>query len=116
MFSFMTTGEIRREEGCLTINQYAQHKVVITKCINLAKINRKDRRKYRNKQKFQVWTHTKGGQIVNQVSGMCLTAEGLASSDALRAVECSDNDLFQLWWFQKYTDINVQVDFGSHSK
>lgn len=107
MFSLTMTGEIRREEGCLSIDQYANHRVLLDKCINLDKVPRLMRRKAALKKKLQVWSHSKGGQIVNEHLNLCLTTEGLKRSNNLRAVECNQDDLWQIWWFQRYTDTHL---------
>lgn len=107
MFSFMKTGYIRREEGCLTIDEYATHRVLLAKCPskNFNTNNRK--RKHFIHKKMQTWIHTKGGQIRNEHFNLCLTTETLKSSDNIRVVECNKDDLYQIWWFQKYTDIQL---------
>nr|XP_027202053.1 probable N-acetylgalactosaminyltransferase 9 [Dermatophagoides pteronyssinus] len=105
MFSFMKNGYIRREEGCLTIDEYATHRVLLTKCPG--KHSNKNKRKQMIQKKMQTWLHTKGGQIRNEHFNLCLTTEGLRSSDNLRVVDCNPDDLYQIWWFQKYEDIQL---------
>ncbi|KAH9415089.1 hypothetical protein DERP_006175 [Dermatophagoides pteronyssinus] len=105
MFSFMKNGYIRREEGCLTIDEFATHRVLLTKCPG--KYSNKNKRKQMIQKKMQTWLHTKGGQIRNEHFNLCLTTEGLRSSDNLRVVDCNPDDLFQIWWFQKYEDIQL---------
>ncbi|KPM04279.1 polypeptide N-acetylgalactosaminyltransferase 13-like protein [Sarcoptes scabiei] len=98
MFSFMKTGQIRREEVCLTINKFASHQVLLEKCYE---------NDSNSKKKLQIWSHEKGGQIMNEHLNLCLTTEGSKSLDDLRIVECNDDDLAQIWWFQKYIDSDL---------
>lgn len=106
----MKNGEIRREEGCLAIDENANHKVILLKCIDLDKVPNSSKRKMKIKKKYQTWSHTKGGAIINKHLNLCLSTEGLKSSSNLRSVECNQDDLYQIWWFQKYTDVNVKVN------
>jgi len=103
----MNNGELRREEGCLSIEEYAKDKVIMSKCIDLDKVSQSRKRKARLKKRLQIWQHRKGGQIRNEHTNLCLTTESLKSSDNLRAVPCNQNDLYQIWWFHKYTDLDV---------
>lgn len=99
----MKSGTIRREEGCLMIDEFASHRVLLVKCIT----NVHNKRKDQHKRKMQMWIHEKGGLIRNKHFNLCLTTEGLKSSDNLRAVDCNANDPSQIWWFQKYTDVDI---------
>ena len=73
------------------------------------------RRKARLRKRLQLWRHTppsnddSGGPIVNEQTGLCLTAEGLSSSEDLRAVECNEEDRYQRWTFQKYTGLKSKL-------
>ena len=109
MFSLMNNGEIRREEGCLSIEEFANHKVIMIKCIDLSKVSQSKKRKARLKKRLQVWKHLRGGQIMNEKTNLCLSTESLKSSNDLRAVQCNKNDLYQIWWFHKYSDLNVKA-------
>lgn len=56
-----------------------------------------------------MWTHEKGGQIRNVLTNDCVTSSGVASTGNLKTEPCDPNDIYQLWWFQTYTDIEVQA-------
>ena len=79
------------------------------KCIVLNTISQSKRRKAQIRKKYQLWEHKKGGQIKNVRTQQCLTTSGLNSEESIEIAECDDNDLHQIWWFQKYVDVNVKV-------
>lgn len=106
-FSLMDNGQIRREEGCLSIHRTKHHKVILTKCVVLAHYPKKIPIAIKLAHSLQTWKHTKNGLISNQHFDLCLTTKGLGSSSNVRAAACNRDDLNQAWSFQVYTDIRV---------
>jgi polypeptide N-acetylgalactosaminyltransferase len=107
VFTLTNSGELRREESCATAD-YSSEVVEMSKCIdiNLAKTRRK--RTAKEEKKKQLWKHTKGGNIINVATGQCLTTSNLESMADVKIAACNEDDAHQLWWFQTYTDINVE--------
>lgn len=111
MFTLTNERELRREEGCLAIENIGpeEHQVVLTRCLDLAKVAERKKRKARLRKKLQLWTHSKNGQVVNDQTGLCLSTDGLSSGENLLAVDCSEDDARQQWVFQKYTNENKNL-------
>lgn len=91
----------------LSVDEFANHKVILNKCLELDKSSSAKKKKARQKKLYQTWSHSKGGQIRNEFTNLCLSTEGLQSSDSLRTVECNQDDQFQIFWFQKYNDLRL---------
>lgn len=94
----------------MAIDDMANHRVILTKCIEVDKTLKMLKKRMFLLRKYQIWTHTKGGQIKNEHTNLCLSTEGLKSSVNIRTVECNPDDLHQIWWFQKYTDLDVDIN------
>ncbi|CAG2109825.1 unnamed protein product, partial [Medioppia subpectinata] len=107
VFTLNNDGELRREESCATVESMDDTVVQMAKCndIKMAKTRRK--RTAKKEKRKQQWKHTKGGQIVNEYTGLCLTAADTESGGDARVADCNEDDAHQLWWFQTYTDIHV---------
>lgn len=107
VFSFTNSGEIRREETCATANVHNKS-VEMAKCTeDVFHVEDFPRRRKRSAKK-QTWRHTKGGQIINEKTKTCISTRNVQSSGDLVMEECNPDDMYQIWWFQTYTDINPQ--------
>lgn len=106
MFTLTNSGELRREEGCATAD-FDTESIEMSKCVNLEQIMNRKKRNVRNEKRKQLWKHTKGGQIINDMTGQCLTTAGADSGADVKITDCNEDDVHQLWWFQTYSDISV---------
>lgn len=106
VFTLTNSGELRREESCATA-EYNSQVVEMGKCIDISFAKSKRKRTLKEEKKRQLWTHTKGGQIINLSTGQCLTTSNLESMGDVKITDCNEDDAHQLWWFQTYSDINV---------
>lgn len=101
-FSLMDNGQIRREEGCLSLDRIHHHRVILTKCVVLSNYPKKIPIAVKLAHRLQTWQHTKDGKISNENFDLCLTTKGLKSSSNLRAATCDLDDPNQMWSFQIY--------------
>ncbi|XP_054167331.1 probable N-acetylgalactosaminyltransferase 9 [Oppia nitens] len=107
VFTLNNRGELRREESCATAETDTDV-IQMSKCVDLKFTKARRKRTVRLEKKKQLWKHTKGGQIINEYTGQCMTTSELDSGSDVKMADCNDDDTHQLWWFQIYTDINVE--------
>ena len=106
VFTLTNSGELRREEACATAD-FDTETVEMGKCVDIQKARNRRKRTVKQEKRKQLWKHTKGGQIINDMTGQCLTTAGAESGSDVKITDCNDDDVHQLWWFQTYTDISV---------
>lgn len=99
LFSLSNNFELRREENCAEVNyqpQKRQMKVMMIKC--------------HGRRENQEWQHVKGGPLVHVATGKCLDITGSKAGKDVHVAPCHGGHS-QIWWFEKYTDINAQISF-----
>lgn len=107
VFTLTKSGELRREEVCAQANEL-NDEVVLEKCMigsnsiteSIFSINKKK----------QIWSHIKGGTIMNIATGKCLTAKNLKSMSNLTTDRCNPLDPYQKWWFQTYDNEKLKIN------
>lgn len=104
VFTLTNSGELRREEACLTDNN---GQAEMTKCIEVDLSRRRRRRSSKEEKRKQLWMHQKGKQIVNVATGKCLSTRNTENMQDVKLEPCNPYDVYQIWWFQTYADIKV---------
>ncbi|KAG9510555.1 putative N-acetylgalactosaminyltransferase 9, partial [Fragariocoptes setiger] len=104
LFSLTTSGEIRREEGCLTAPKAGGRAkiVIMAKCDDPDIRYNLKKHKKKHHVTVQQWRHVKNGLIINEGNGECLTTRNQQSDGDLRVTACDDSDDRQKWVFFKY--------------
>lgn len=127
LFSYSRNREIRREEGCLTIDtkpdndmdvdDYSDtgrkarkmHNVLMYSCEEPDYVSASHHKKSKRKHQRQKWRHEivsprgKKRLLKSDATGLCLTSEGGHSLSDLKATDCDRHDPRQYWEFQNYT-------------
>ncbi|RWS02502.1 polypeptide N-acetylgalactosaminyltransferase 13-like protein [Dinothrombium tinctorium] len=103
-FTLTKSGHLRREEACCsaTDNKFVE----LRTCSDNEEEDANDEEIFQLLES-QLWKHTKGGWIQNKFTKMCLSTRGVKNGESVSLAKCNDSDMYQIWWFQKYTDINV---------
>ena len=107
VFSLTNSGEIRREETCVSISgeDESEDTVVMTKCNDPELAEEERRRPAMKDKKKQVWIHDHANDVIRNSLNqhLCMTTRHVKSAEDMKVAHCNPNDPHQKWTIQFYS-------------